>query len=142
MAAKVQGDGKIRQELAAESSHFDRSWAVFKDAVPSGEGLRKSFEPVEASAYEIHSLMTVKNHKGQVRAQNEATIKSSSELLRLFERFIEEAKSIVESGALTNYPDIAKKLDREDGTVFEMIQVCALGMQKANDVQTAKGVRA
>lgn len=139
MAVKVPGDGKIRQELASESSHFDRSWAVFKDLVPSGEGLRKAFEPVEESAYEIRSMMKVKNHKGQVRAQNEATIRSSTDLLGLFERFLSEAKQIFESGSLTNYPDVVRKLDPGDGNVYEMIEVCAMDMRRAKEVQEAKG---
>lgn len=136
--AKSPGDGKIRQDIAVEMSILDGHWAVFKDALSAREGAKAAFASFEDSVRELYALMTKKNHRGQTKAANEATVTSARDAHRLLDRVLTESKSLDFAG----HPDIALKLDPMDGDIAEMLQVCRRTMESAAATQAAKGVRA
>lgn len=140
MSISVPGDGKIRVDVAEAISEMERLLSVYEDKrAAGGAGAEESFFDFKEGLRKAYRLMTrKKNHKGQVKAKNEATIPGSQKAIDALNRIA----ALLKKTDTTGFPDIEAELDPMDGDVAEMLKSCRDCMKDANRIQTAKGVRA
>lgn len=126
----------------ASVSALDEAHAVFKDRVAADDGVEEAFGAFEEVADKLYSLSKVKNHKGQVRAHNEATIKSAMESGGTLRRILDECAVLADDADFASkYPGIARKIGKVDGYVFDNLTFVRRTMDDALATQSAKGSR-